>query len=340
MVFHENTPIDRIYYGSNEVMKVVYNGQEVWTPTEYPSEEAQFEPDEHHPVDPLFDDYYGWSIYLRVDAHNGEKVKFPYGGTSPAQIMGDVYPMVVYDFYGQDWESHTGFWDDTYRLSKDQVVEYGSSIPQDCVEVLNANPQRSLLPATPKIEGVGPAGWSISYSNGVWNDGNKLLTELYIGDYAADFGFELGHHAFYNSTNLKNIRLPRTLDIIDHDCFSGCSSLKIADLRNCEYLTAISHHAFENCSSLEKVILPRLSEIHCTAFKGCSNLQKIVLLAETPPEIVLDQDGSAYGFEGVSNDLLVKVKPDAVRAYRSSERWNVYDIQPYTEEDFVWIYEH
>lgn len=40
MVFHENTPIDRIYYGSNEVMKVVYNGEEVWTPTEYPSEEA------------------------------------------------------------------------------------------------------------------------------------------------------------------------------------------------------------------------------------------------------------------------------------------------------------
>lgn len=65
----------------------------------------------------------------------------------------------------------------------------------------------------------------------------------------------------------------------------------------------------------------------------------MVLLAETPPTIVLDQDGLAYGFEGVSKDLVVKVKPDVMGAYMESERWNVYDIQPYVEEDFVWTYE-
>lgn len=100
MVYHENTPIDRIYYGSTEVLSVLYNSEVVWYPTEYPDEDGQFEPDEHHPVDPMFDDFYGWSIYMRENAVNGDKVKFPVGGTSPiVNMFGFIFPMVIYDFY-------------------------------------------------------------------------------------------------------------------------------------------------------------------------------------------------------------------------------------------------
>lgn len=81
MVYHENTPIDRIYYGSTEVLSVLYNSEVVWYPTEYPDEEGQFEPDEHHPTDSFFTDYYYFIGYLRVEPARYDAVRIHDEGT-------------------------------------------------------------------------------------------------------------------------------------------------------------------------------------------------------------------------------------------------------------------
>lgn len=122
------------------------------------------------------------------------------------------------------------------------------------------------------IQGVNGKGWSRSRKQGQdADDGNELMTELYIGDWGEII--EIGDYAFYGSHNLKNIRLPSMwFGSIGAYSFAECSSLRIADLRNCSGLHYIGHHAFENCSSMEKVILPRVSEIHSTAFNGCTSL--------------------------------------------------------------------
>lgn len=344
MIFYGNQQVNDIYYGNLKLKKVFNDGNQIWKPTFEADEEAQFVPDEHHPVDPLFTDYYSWSIYLRTDAHTGDKVKFPYPGTDPIYVGpgAEGYPMVVYDFYNQDWEEHTDFNDDTYRLGKDQTVEYGETISQYDIEILN--PNGSLFPVSPKIEGVGNGAWSISYRNGAWSDGNQLLTELYIGDYAADWGysggFKLGHHAFYNSPNLKNIRLPEPLELINQYCFAGCPSLRTADLRNCSNLKNIEKEAFANCTSLEKIILPRPERISNSMLDGCSSLQKVVLLAEEPPIMYNDisDEVGLTRFVNVPYNIEICVNPASVQKYKAAPRWSYYQIRSYIADDFDWAY--
>lgn len=344
MIFYGNKRVDNIYYG-NIKLKRVFNsgssifrrlGNEVWKPTFEADEEEQFIPDEHHPVDPLFEEYYGFSIYLRVNAEPGDKVEFPQDGTWPVSIMGDVYPMVVYDYYGQDWQSHTGLWDDTYRLSKTQTIEYGTSITQMDIEVLN--PGDSLLPVATWIGGIGSSSWSRSYHNGTWSNANELLTEVYIGDFTELL--EIEGNAFKDNMNLKNIRLNRWLYRIAHNAFNGCQSLLVADLRNCEGLKTIERMSFANCTSLEKIILPRPEQISNSMLDGCSSLQKIILLAEEPPIMYNDVDGEVglTRFVNVPDDVEICVNPASVKKYKEAPRWSYYKIRSYNEDDFKWNY--
>lgn len=336
MIAFGNKTVDDIFYGDVPISCVYKGNNLIWTPTEEPSEEGQFIPDEHHPVDPMFDDYYGWTIYLKINAENGDKVKFPQGGTYPLILpSGTIYPMVIYDFYNQGWEQHTDLFDNTFRLSKEQVVEYGQQINQYDIEILN--PSDSLMPVCEKIGGIGSTSWSVSYRNGVWSNGNELLSELYIGDFT-DLT-EIDTHAFKDNTNLKNIRLNSWLWRIAFSAFDGCSSLKIADLRNCSALNSIENKAFANCTSLEKIILPRVGSVYKNFLQGCTSLQRIVLLAENVPDVIDDNTSDTH-FTGIPRDVVVCVPNASLQAYKLHPVWGTYDVRPYIEDDFVWEYQH
>lgn len=345
MMFYGDNKINRLFHGEDEIKFVmnvgnpIYTRQSgvVWTPSFIPEEEHEFVPDEHHPVDPLFDEYYNWTLYLRVDTQDGDKITFPQGGTEPIYYVGNLYPMCIYDYYNQDWQSHTGLFDDTYRLRLSQTIQYTSSITSKDIEIVN--PSGSLLPITSKIEGVANGAWSYSERNGIQSNGNEFLTEIYLGDYTELS--EIGNRAFYNSTNLKNIRLPYCLSMISNNAFEGCTSLKIADVRNCSSLLEIKTKAFMGCTSLEKVIISRPTRICYDAFDGCSSLNKIVLLAETPPLVYnLNGDQDHIGkFLNIPEDVVICVPPKSVTLYRNIGQWSNYEIRGYVEDDFTWTYE-
>jgi hypothetical protein len=86
----------------------------------------------------------------------------------------------------------------------------------------------------------------------------------------------IGGYAFYNSKKLVKVIIPSSVNTIEKCAFSGCVSLKSADLP--DSLTHIKERAFSRCSKLIKVYLSgRLKELGDNAFFGCSSIKNILL---------------------------------------------------------------
>ena len=64
--------------------------------------------------------------------------------------------------------------------------------------------------------------------------------------------------AFYNTSGLKNVIVPKLENITGGSSFSGCTSLEYIDLGLCHSIVAMS---FLNCSLLSCVILRRIANI-------------------------------------------------------------------------------
>ncbi|SFB86094.1 leucine-rich repeat domain-containing protein [Ruminococcus albus] len=98
--------------------------------------------------------------------------------------------------------------------------------------------------------------------------------------------------------NIREVRLPDTVEKIDLLAFGGCNNLtdvnipsslrelggnifmdtKIKEIELPEGMTKIDFHAFLGSSSLEKVTLPdSIEAIDCAAFADCNNLKEINL---------------------------------------------------------------
>lgn len=100
--------VDDIYFGQLPVGRVYKGSELIWEPTEIPSEEEQFNPDEHHPVDPLFTDEWsmGFGIYMKI-------WEFPLWSVAPrikitgtTELRFEQAPVVVYDYWNQDWPTN------------------------------------------------------------------------------------------------------------------------------------------------------------------------------------------------------------------------------------------
>ena len=112
---------------------------------------------------------------------------------------------------------------------------------------------------------------------------------------------KIARGAFKRRHQLRHIRLPLSLRILERECFRGCNSLeemvipenvvRIGDssFRDCISMTSlvikndkvkIGERAFENCSHLTDVTLPEgLTEIYGGVFNSCKHLKHIDLPA-------------------------------------------------------------
>lgn len=62
--------------------------------------------------------------------------------------------------------------------------------------------------------------------------------------------------AIYNCRNLKSIKLPLSLTVIDLSAFKGCTSLKLVDLSDCSKLIELDEWAFGGCHAKIKFVMP------------------------------------------------------------------------------------
>ena len=83
---------------------------------------------------------------------------------------------------------------------------------------------------------------------------------------------EIGEHAFFDCSSLKELDLPKSVEKISNKAFSGCNSLKELDL---SLIKEIGDFAFAGCSGLQELDLASVNEIGCSAFARCSSLTEL-----------------------------------------------------------------
>ncbi len=85
-------------------------------------------------------------------------------------------------------------------------------------------------------------------------------------------------NAFSGCTALESINIPSKITVINEGLFIGCSKLKSISIP--ENVTKIKDLAFYNCSSLTEITIPKgVTEIGSSAFSACSSLTEITIPA-------------------------------------------------------------
>ncbi|HAK68295.1 MAG TPA: hypothetical protein DCM57_01380 [Treponema sp.] len=88
----------------------------------------------------------------------------------------------------------------------------------------------------------------------------------------------LRESAFEDEDDITSVRLPKTVQKIGENAFSGCGSLKKINLEELTSLESIGMGTFEYCRELTDVKLPAgLKAIGTDAFYECSSLKSIVI---------------------------------------------------------------
>lgn len=109
------------------------------------------------------------------------------------------------------------------------------------------------------------------------------LTEIDLPE-----GVEISYSTFEDCKNLKEIRLPGSMEGLPACAFSYCTGLESIVFPGA--LTFLENMVFQNCTALRSVILPeKLEEIGRQCFDHCSSLEKIVL-----PDSLQTIDGGAF----------------------------------------------
>ena len=116
---------------------------------------------------------------------------------------------------------------------------------------------------------------SIKISNNITSIRNETFKNCDIHSVVIPKGVTyIGHNAFEDCCELKNITLPQTLETIGEYVFSGCT--KIESIRILDGVTSIGRFAFNGCSLLKSIFIPDSVEcIGRCVFEGCDNLISI-----------------------------------------------------------------
>ncbi len=97
----------------------------------------------------------------------------------------------------------------------------------------------------------------------------SVLRKIDLSQVMSD-GNRLPDYTFSGHGNLEEVILPETIETIDYQAFSGCSSLKSIDFSSLSHLRSIAHYAFENAGitsvDFSKTSLTSIGE---RAFNGC-----------------------------------------------------------------------
>jgi len=83
--------------------------------------------------------------------------------------------------------------------------------------------------------------------------------------------------AFLNSDRLEKIDIPKSVEMIGTEAFSGCKNLKECIFEEESNIKIIYVGAFKECTSLKEIEIPESTKyLGAQAFKDCSSLEKIV----------------------------------------------------------------
>lgn len=146
----------------------------------------------------------------------------------------------------------------------------------------------------------------------------KSLTSMVIPDSVKSIGGSL----FQNCSELKSVKLPKDLTVIESNTFFFCEKLESIDIPDgvtrigqmaffgCKALTSvrlpekvvsIEEGVFTHCTSLENVTLPStLSELGNDVFKNCSKLRSVKI----PENIKVISDGLFSGCSALESIAL------------------------------------
>lgn len=134
--------------------------------------------------------------------------------------------------------------------------------------------------------------------------GNRDIVYAKIGVCVTTIGVD----AFKGKTNLRQVMIPSTVDIIDDNAFSGCTSL--VDFSVPMSVVSINDNAFRGCIQLNKIMLPNsLTTLGSYAFSGCKNFPSINI----PQYITIIPTGCFYDCDGMTDIYL----PENVRLIQS-----------------------
>lgn len=105
-----------------------------------------------------------------------------------------------------------------------------------------------------------------------WNISCTNLVEIIIPNTVE----VIGDCAFYGCTGLSSITIPNSVKVIGASSFYGCKSLKSIVIP--ESVTTLGDNVFEGCTSLTNVIIPNsVTSIGQAAFWGCSGLTSMTV---------------------------------------------------------------
>lgn len=82
---------------------------------------------------------------------------------------------------------------------------------------------------------------------------------------------------FFNSLKLEKIEIPKSVEIIDREAFSGCKNLKECIFEEESNIKIIYEEAFKECKSLKEIEIPESTKyLGGKAFEDCEALEKVV----------------------------------------------------------------
>lgn len=135
--------------------------------------------------------------------------------------------------------------------------------------------------------------WSLTYNainaNCPYGINARDIERIVIGDKVR----RLPRGLYTNNTNVTELTLPQSLEILDENAFSGCSNLRF--IRLSDNISIVSNYAFDGCTALADLHWPAsLREIGDAAFRNCESL-KVVSLPEGTEKV------NYYAFGGCKN---------------------------------------
>ena len=152
--------------------------------------------------------------------------------------------------------------------------EYGAKYSKDRKRLLKCN--------NPFIGEYTIKPCTIVICNEVFREG-RFFTKIHIPDSVT----EIGDHAFYCCSSLRELHIPNSVTRIEDYAFAGCSSL--SELHIPDSVTKIGVWAFFGCKSLSELYIPdTVTEIDKEAFRYCSSLRELHI----PNSVIKIGDGA------------------------------------------------
>lgn len=137
----------------------------------------------------------------------------------------------------------------------------------------------------------------------------------------------IGSHAFAYCGALDSISFPRTLQRIGNNAFSRCGSLR--KVRVPDSVTELESYAFSDCFALREAQLPdNPSLLGELIFSGCENLELLIEPSEIPPAF----DCNSFIFEPdeitLYQNCRLRIPDKSADSYRDAPGWSLFFKKP------------